>query len=301
MPLNDARNVLICAGIMWIVGLVDDVLDLSALVKLAGQVVTGCLLVVFQIQVFTLPAFGGGQLSVAPSLSALVTVVLAIMAINAVNFMDGLDGLAAGVVGAGAAGLFIYSYSATLGDHRSTLVSASCLLTAALVGSCLGFLYHNAWPARIFMGDAGSQMLGVVLIASAFLAMSNEAAVISADELRPRAGVLMWFALPIAIAGLPLFDLAAAVIRRAWRGQSIFVADQGHLHHVLLRRGASHRSVSLLLTGWALTVSCGAAWIAIDPKLWKAIALGACLIVLFSVHEHRRWGQIRASLRAPAL
>ena len=164
---RDAGVVLVAGALICAVGVLDDIFELDALTKLGGQVLAAGLLVVFERAASTTcPARRDSQFSLDPAQGALLTVVVVVATINAVNFVDGLDGLAAGVVGIGAVAFFVFCYQLTA-QNDLTLATTGALLSAALAGACAGFLPHNFHPARLFMGDSGSMLLGLVLSASA--------------------------------------------------------------------------------------------------------------------------------------
>ncbi len=207
---------------------------------------------------FVLP--GGGQLSPDPAQMQLLSVVVVVATINAVNFVDGLDGLASGVVGIGAVAFFLFSYTLANANDETLAITAA-LLCAALAGACAGFLPHNFFPARLFMGDSGSMLIGLVLSASA-LTLTGQFATVdmtqgagaSEASLLP---TLLPIILPIAILVVPFADLVLAVIRRTRAGRSPFAPDKQHLHHRLLEIGHSHRRAVLIMWLWAGLIAFG--------------------------------------------
>ena len=241
--------------------MLDDLLELDALTKLAGQVVAAGFLVFFEVQYYSLQLPGGDeQVALDTTQAAIATVVVVVATVNAVNFVDGLDGLAAGVVGLGGVAFFLFSYQ--LADaNGETLAISAALLTAALGGVCAGFLPHNFFPARIFMGDSGSMLIGLVLSGSALTLTSQFASV----DLRQGIGggeasllpTLLPIILPIAILVVPFADLVLAVVRRTRAGRSPFAPDKQHLHHRLLEIGHSHRRAVLIMWLWAALIAFG--------------------------------------------
>ncbi len=185
---------------------------------------------------------------------------MVVATINAVNFVDGLDGLAAGVVGIGAVAFFLFSYN--LADaNGETLAITAALLCAALGGACAGFLPHNFFPARMFMGDSGSMLIGLVLAGSA-LSLTGQFATVEmtqgvGDSEASLLLTLLPIVLPIAILIVPLADLVLAVIRRTRAGRSPFAPDKQHLHHRLLEIGHSHRRAVLIMWLWAGLIAFG--------------------------------------------
>jgi UDP-GlcNAc:undecaprenyl-phosphate GlcNAc-1-phosphate transferase len=226
-----------------------------------------------------------------------VTILLTVLTINAINFIDGLDGLAAGVTAIGAGAFFLYSYHHA---HKGFLdvAAAPTLLTAALAGTCIGFLPHNFSPARIFMGDSGSMLVGLILSAGATTATTNADPQAFSDALGslPLALPLL---IPIAVLAVPFIDLLLAVIRRVARGQSPFAPDKQHLHHRLLELGHSHRRAVLLLYFWSALLALGGVALSIYRGAWPVFALIAIAligIVISMVPRMRR--APRASLPA---
>lgn len=266
--------VLLSSAIICAIGVIDDRFELDSLTKLAGQVLATGIMVTkggVQLAFFYLP--GQGTVSLGRDLAIPITILLTVLTINAVNFIDGLDGLAAGVTAIAAGSFFLFSYH--LAQRGSLDVAAApTLLTAALAGTCVGFLPHNFSPARIFMGDSGSMLVGLILSAGATTATTN------AD---PQAfdGALGSFPLalplliPIAVLAVPFVDLLLAVIRRVARGQSPFAPDKQHLHHRLLELGHSHRRAVLLLYFWSALLAVGGVGLSITRAPWVVVAVVA--------------------------
>src|SRR6478752_9848113 len=155
----DIKALLSGAGIMFVLGVLDDKWGVDALVKLGGQMIAAGVMVWQGITVIAIPVPGYGSVPLTPTQGMLISVALVVVMVNAVNFIDGLDGLAAGMVCIAAMAFFLYSYRLWLGYGINDAAPAA-LFTAVLIGMCLGFLPHNLHPARIFMGDSGSMMLG---------------------------------------------------------------------------------------------------------------------------------------------
>ncbi|HET7387730.1 MAG TPA: MraY family glycosyltransferase [Nocardioidaceae bacterium] len=257
---HDANVVLIGGVLICALGVLDDLFELDALTKFGGQVIAAGFLVVNQVQYFEFQLPGRGQFSIDPTQAQIVSVVVVVATVNAVNFVDGLDGLAAGVVGIGAVAFFAFSYK--LADaNGETLAITAALLCAALGGACAGFLPHNFFPARIFMGDSGSMLIGLVLAGSALTLTGQFAGV---DMSRGAAGsqasllpTLLPIFLPVAILIVPFADLVLAVIRRTRAGRSPFAPDKQHLHHRMLEIGHSHRRAVLIMWLWAGLIAFG--------------------------------------------
>jgi UDP-GlcNAc:undecaprenyl-phosphate/decaprenyl-phosphate GlcNAc-1-phosphate transferase len=291
--------VLGAAAIVSLLGVADDVWGLDPLTKLAGQVLAAGLMAWQGVQLYSLP-WGGGLLVGSAGLFLVVTVLAVVVAINAVNFVDGLDGLAAGVVGIGGAAFFVYSYLFTRTVNETNYANLGSLTVAVLVGVCLGFLPHNAHPARIFMGDSGSMLIGLLLAASAVSVTGQvdpaQVGQISGAQVAP---VFLPVLLPIAVLLLPLTDLVLAVVRRVLAGQSPFAADKLHLHHRLLSLGHTHGRAVLVLWLWTAVVSFGAILLAFLPLHLALPGWGAALLlaVLVTLGPARR----RARTHGPVL
>jgi len=257
---RDGAVVLVAGGLICLLGMLDDLFELDALTKLGGQIVVAGILVVSDVYYYSFQLPGEGQFSLDPVQGQLMSVIVVVATVNAVNFVDGLDGLAAGVVGIGAVAFFLFSYK--LADaNDETLAITAALLCAALGGACAGFLPHNFFPARIFMGDSGSMLIGVVLAGSALTLTGQFARV---DMTQGAGGseasllpTLLPIILPISILVVPFADLVLAVIRRTRAGRSPFTADKEHLHHRLLEIGHSHRRAVLIMWLWAGLIAFG--------------------------------------------
>ena len=225
-----------------------------------------------------------------------MTILIVVVTVNAVNFIDGLDGLAAGVVGISALAYLIYSYTLTNSVHIPSQ-SVPAVASAVLAGICIGFLPHNFNPARIFMGDAGAYLLGLML---AYGPISSTASLdqnilVNYSNSHPvnRFPTILPLLLPVAILLIPYADLLLAVIRRTRAGKSPFAADGQHLHHRLLNMGHSHRQSVLLMYLWAAMFSgtvVGLSLIRI-PLIWLALAtVGAmALLLLATMPRLRPW------------
>src|SRR5512133_1305071 len=260
---SETTALLVAGGIICLLGVVDDRWELDSLTKLAGQVFAAGVMVLLGVQLLVLyvPFGGVGTLSFARNDSVGLTVVLCLLTINAINFIDGLDGLAAGVSAIAALAFFAYSYHLGLVGYDD-VASAPALITAVLAGACLGFLPHNFSPARIFMGDSGSMLVGLMLSAAAVTATGgvDPQSFDSAASLLPLALPLL---VPIAVLFIPFIDLVLAVIRRTRKGRSPFSPDKMHLHHRLLSIGHSHRRAVLVMYFWAALLSFGAVGLSI--------------------------------------
>jgi UDP-GlcNAc:undecaprenyl-phosphate GlcNAc-1-phosphate transferase len=257
---RDAAVVLVAGAMICLLGVVDDLIEIDALTKLGGQLLVAGVLVYNDVYFYYFQLPGGGQLSPDPTQMQLLSVIVVVATINAVNFVDGLDGLASGVVGIGAVAFFLFSYTLAYVNDETRAITAA-LLCAALAGACAGFLPHNFFPARLFMGDSGSMLIGLVLAASALTltgqfpdALVTQGAGAADASLLP---TLLPIILPISILVVPFADLLLAVIRRTRAGRSPFSPDKQHLHHRLLEIGHSHRRAVLIMYLWAGLIAFG--------------------------------------------
>jgi UDP-GlcNAc:undecaprenyl-phosphate GlcNAc-1-phosphate transferase len=283
---RDAGIVLIAGALICAVGVLDDLFELDALTKLGGQVLAAGFLIVFNIQYVFLPTPDGTQFALDASQGALLTGFIVVATVNAVNFVDGLDGLAAGVVGIGAVAFFLFCYQLTRFNDASR-ATTSALLSAALAGACAGFLVHNFHPARLFMGDSGSMLIGLVLSASAVTLTGQFAETdLSQGAAGSRASLLptlMPLLLPISLLVIPMLDLVLAVVRRTRAGRSPFAPDKQHLHHRLLEIGHSQRRAVLIMWLWAGLVAFGTVLVSLYTGRWmwgSLAAMSALTVVL---------------------
>ncbi|MCX4746739.1 undecaprenyl/decaprenyl-phosphate alpha-N-acetylglucosaminyl 1-phosphate transferase [Kitasatospora sp. NBC_01287] len=261
---SDIKALLSGVGIMWVLGVLDDKWGVDALVKLGGQMIAAGVMVYQGITVISIPVPGVGPVALSPTLGMVISVALVVVMVNAVNFIDGLDGLAGGMVCIAAMAFFLYSYRLWYGYSISEAAPAA-LFSALLIGMCLGFLPHNLHPARIFMGDSGSMMLGLMLAVAAISVTGR----VDPDLITAQTGgsqtatthilvpIYIPLLLPLAVIALPLADLLLAVVRRTWAGRSPFAADKQHLHHRLLEIGHSHSRAVLIMYFWAALIAFG--------------------------------------------
>jgi UDP-GlcNAc:undecaprenyl-phosphate GlcNAc-1-phosphate transferase len=264
------------AAIIVILGVIDDKWGLDAPTKLAGQVLAAGVMAFQGVAIIWLPI--GGTFVLDPLTSVLLTVIVVVVSINAINFVDGLDGLAAGIVAVAAGAFFVYAYvlSVELGLERATLAT---LVSVVLVGMGLGFLPNNLFPARIFMGDTGSMLLGL-LLAAATITLSGQVdpSALSRGVFLP---TLLPLILPFAVMALPLADLGLAVIRRTRAGRNPFAPDKRHLHHRLLEMGHSQRRAVALMYAWTALIAGSALAVAFFPLIYAGVgtAIGVVIMV----------------------
>lgn len=284
--LTEGNRLIGIIGSAWLVcllGMADDIWDLDWMTKLAGQILVGVMLAYSGVQLVTIPI---GGLTIGSSRFSLFTTVLVVVAaMNAVNFVDGLDGLAAGMVGIGAAAFFGYCYLLTRTVSPENYASLATAVAAVLVGICLGFLPFNFHPARIFMGDAGAMVLGLMVAAATIIVTGTiDPARVPATQAAP---VFVPLLLPVAIILLPLLDMLLAVVRRMRAGHSPFHADRMHLHHRLLDLGHSHRNAVLIMYLWTAIVAASAASLILLP--WQHVALGTAIAAGLGIVITQNW------------
>ena len=264
-----------------LVGIVDDLYELGALAKLAGQFVAAVVMALMGIvfTVFFLPIGEGTTLVLDQVQGVVLSALFTVLLINAVNFVDGIDGLAAGL--GLIAGLAILLFALTVLHDQGGAVSAypPAIICAALVGICAGFLPHNFEPARIFMGDSGAMLIGLLLSAASVSASGkiNMSLYGAADLVALISPIIV----VLAAIALPVVDFVWAVVRRLARGQRPWEADAGHLHHRLLRLGHTHRRTVLVLYMWVSAVAFGAVSFSIVPTTYAAAFTVIALLVAF--------------------
>ncbi len=248
-------------AIVFIVGLVDDVVTLNAGPKLIGQITGAVVVVLSGVSIdFVGSPFGG--LILLGLLSVPVTVVYIVAFTNVINLIDGLDGLASGVTAIAAISLLVLALQSNQPE--------AALFAAALIGACLGFLRHNFHPASIFMGDSGSMFLGFALATISLLGIMKSVAAIA-------------LAVPLMILGVPIFDTASAIVRRMLHKRPIQEADKGHIHHRLLGRGFGQRQTVLIIYVWSAALSVGGyamRWAATPVKLFSFAVLAVLTAVM---------------------
>jgi UDP-GlcNAc:undecaprenyl-phosphate GlcNAc-1-phosphate transferase len=279
---NEPRALLSGAALIWLIGVLDDKFEIDALIKLGGQMIAAGVMVMQGLTILWLPVPGVGLVALTQWQGTLLTVALVVITINAVNFVDGLDGLAAGMVCIASAAFFLYAYRIWY-SYGIEAAAPATLFASILMGMCLGFLPHNMHPARIFMGDSGSMLIGLVLAAGA-ISITGQ---IDPDAMNLFSGserntvhqtvpVYIPLLLPLTIIAVPAADLVLAIVRRTWRGQSPFAADRGHLHHRLLEVGHSHSRAVLIMYFWSALIAFGALAFSVNSaSMWIVLGIAA--------------------------
>jgi UDP-GlcNAc:undecaprenyl-phosphate GlcNAc-1-phosphate transferase len=245
-------GVVLAAGAMFAVGLIDDVRDMSAPAKMAGQVLAASILYFFGVTMWQLKIPLAGFYVLSPGIIPLITAIWVIALTNAVNLIDGLDGLAAGVVAIGGGALAIYGIR-LIGLGLLPADNIGPLVAVIACGICLGFLPFNFNPARIFMGDAGAHFLGLLMAASTMVIGGRVPTAV------PVSGVTYFFFaplfIPLFILGVPLIDMAFAFVRRTAKGKGFGTPDKEHIHHRLLNLGHGPRRSVIILWAWTAVLS----------------------------------------------
>ncbi|QGU04359.1 MraY family glycosyltransferase [Corynebacterium comes] len=278
MPITPEMNAVVFAAFaIVLVGILDDLYELDAITKLIGQVLTAVILSVLGLSwtLLYLP-FGDGTTVVLDQLQAtILTSIFTVALINAINFVDGLDGLAAGLGMIAGAAILVFSLTVLHDQGGAVSAYPPAIIAAGLVGICLGFLPHNFEPSRIFMGDSGSMLIGLLLAAASTSASGkiNMSLYGTADMVALMSPVIV----VAAAVFIPVLDLVLAVVRRLSRGTSPFAADKLHLHHRLLSLGHTHRRTVLVLYLWVSVVAFGAVSFSVVPA---RVALALSLVAL---------------------
>ncbi len=259
---HEMLGVLLAAGVIFVVGVLDDFREMSAPAKVAGQVLAASILYFSGCTMYQLKLPFAGFVVLGPSILPIITVVWVFALSNAVNLIDGLDGLAGGIVAIASGTLCVYGLRL---EHDGLLPmnNVGPLIAALTCGICLGFLRDNFHPAKLFMGDAGALMLGLLMSASTM---------VIGGRTPPASGVTFFFfaplLIPVFILGVPLIDAVWAFVRRTASGQGFHTPDKNHIHHRLMRLGHGHRRTVVIL------------W------LWTALLCGFVLLPLFDTHAN---------------
>ncbi|GAB3591310.1 MraY family glycosyltransferase [Angustibacter peucedani] len=278
---TDLRAVLIGAALVVGLGVVDDIWGLEAWTKFAGQLLAAGVMAAQGVQMLSLPVFGVTYLPTTVLVA--ITMLVVVTTMNAVNFVDGLDGLAAGITCIAAIGFFSYAYSISR-DYSANVFSVSALVAAVLIGCCLGFLPFNFNPAKIFMGDTGAMLLGLLLSAATISLTGNiDPQAVRAGDLPPELLYLFPLLMPVAVLVVPLLDLVLAIVRRTRAGRLPWQPDAQHLHHQMLALGHTHAGAVVVLYLWAALVAFGMAALALLPLHWAVVVVAALALLAVTV------------------
>ncbi len=268
-------------SVIFVLGVVDDFRALPAPVKLAGQIFGAGILFLsgVKFQFLVLPGF---NFSMGDDISVIATVLWLVAMMNAVNLVDGLDGLAAGIVAIAASAFFIYTFR--LSETITIPAYVAPLVAIILVGATLGFLRYNFHPAKIFMGDSGSMLLGLVLGAATIAGVGT-----APGRLAPSSSeaflAYIPLLIPLLVIAIPILDAFLAVIRRARRRANVFHADKEHLHHRLMDLGHGHRQAVIVMYIWsALAAGAGLAFTFFDrSEVIFALPIAVAAIVIYTL------------------
>ncbi|KSU56887.1 MraY family glycosyltransferase [Gordonia hongkongensis] len=299
---TDMTAVIAAGTVIVLVGVVDDRWGLDALTKFVGQLTAAGVLVLLGISWLQLyiPFADIGTLVLDPLQAGLLTVAITVATINAINFVDGLDGLAAGLGLIAAAAICMFSLGLLRDQGGDVSYYPPALISVALAGACLGFLPHNFSPARIFMGDSGAMLIGLLLAAASTSASGRIA--VNAYGPADIFTLLSPLILVAAVVFIPMLDMLLAVIRRTRAGVGFYTPDKMHLHHRLLELGHSQRRVALIIYLWVGVLAFSAAASTLFPLSVVAPAFGAGLVVAMLVtmapRLHRRLAELRTSTKA---
>ncbi|MET4781913.1 MraY family glycosyltransferase [Glaciihabitans sp. UYNi722] len=285
------------ALIIVLIGVADDIWDLDWVTKLAGQIIAAGFLAWQGVQLTSLPIIGG--IVVLSSYSGLIVTILAIVLVmNAINFIDGLDGLVAGVAIIANGVFFIYSYILANRIAETEYFNLASLITAVLIGACVGFLPLNWHPAKLFMGDAGALLVGLLMATSA-ISVTGQVDIASLQFPKQLAPAFIPILLPFAILIVPLLDFALAVFRRLRAGKSPFTADRKHLHHRLLDMGHSDVRAVLIFYSWTAVVSVGCLVFLFVPAVWALtfVAIGFVVCIWFTLAPLTKRKSVEAAVQ----
>lgn len=284
-----------------VIGVLDDVVDLDWMTKLGGQMISAVILAWQGVAITSLPI--GGLTVASPLMSLGFTVLAVVLVMNAVNFIDGLDGLVAGIALIANGVFLLYSYFLSAFAGQTGRFTMAALISAIIIGMCLGFLPINWNPAKMFMGDGGALQIGLLMATSA-VAVTGEVdpMTIKSEQFLP---AFLPIVIPFAVLVVPLLDFTMAVVRRMSAGKSPFSADRKHLHHRLLDMGHTQLRAVLIFYSWTAVVSVGALLAFVAEDAWIAlvfVSVGCLICTAFTVAplSRRKARELRAQ-KTPTL
>ena len=271
---HEMLGVVIATGVIFVVGVVDDFREMSPPAKVAGQFLAASVLYFSGATMYQLKLPFAGFVVLGPSILPVITAVWVFAISNAINLIDGLDGLAAGIVAIASAMLCVYGLRLEdLGLLPVTNVGP--LIAALTFGVCVGFLRDNFHPAKLFMGDAGALMLGLLMSASTM---------VIGGRTPPASGVTFFFfaplLIPVFILGVPLIDAVWAFVRRTATGQGFHTPDKNHIHHRLMRLGHGHRRTVFILWLWTALLCGFVLFPLFEPRVNVFIPFGVALLLV---------------------
>ncbi|MFR9833039.1 MraY family glycosyltransferase [Corynebacterium striatum] len=284
MPVTPEMNAVLWAALaIVLVGVIDDLVELSAVVKLVGQLLAAGIMSGLGLTwtLLFIPLGDGTTVLLDQIQGTLLTTFFTVLLINAMNFVDGLDGLAVGLGLIAGAAILVFSLTVLHDQGGAVSAYPPAIIAAALVGICAGFLPHNFEPSRIFMGDSGSMLIGLLLAAASTSASGkiNMSLYGTVDMV----ALASPFIVVAAAVFFPVLDLVWAVIRRLSQGRSPFSADKAHIHHRLLSLGHTHRRTVLVLYLWVSAVAFGAVSFSIVPPVLATTITVLALLFAFGV------------------
>lgn len=272
---SEPLALIVGAVLITLLGVADDLLVIPPTVKLAGQIVAslGVALLGIHLVYFWVP--GIEVIALSQDLALPLTIIALVAMVNAVNLIDGLDGLAAGIVAIAAIAFFVFTLASRPVGLTESVPTSAPLLAVIVAGMAVGFLVHNWHPASMYMGDTGSMLLGLLLGTAGVAYVGRTTAPSNVDFVGSIPLIV-----PALVLAIPFLDTAFAVVRRLVAGQPVTKGDRGHIHHLLLRFGHSHRRAVLVLYYWSALLafgSVGPAFMSIGslaPWLVGAVAVG---------------------------
>jgi UDP-GlcNAc:undecaprenyl-phosphate GlcNAc-1-phosphate transferase len=291
---SEPRGILIAALVVFLTGFIDDIVDIPPPAKVTGIVLAGLALVWFGVTMyyFRVPFYDVLILSDGDFVP-LVTILWLLGMTQAINLIDGLDGLAAGIVAIGSGAFFLYAHEL---QEMNLLAQPNLgpMMAVITLGISAGFLPHNFNPARIFMGDGGAFLLGLLLAVSTSV-VGGRADPNSQEFVGQTFFFFAPLVIPLLILAVPIIDTAFAIVRRATRRQALDEADKGHLHHRLMTMGHGHRRAVVILWAWTALLSGFVLYPVLtgENPTYLPFGVGALAIVLFtafhpSVRQRRR-------------
>jgi UDP-GlcNAc:undecaprenyl-phosphate/decaprenyl-phosphate GlcNAc-1-phosphate transferase len=265
----------VAATVVVVLGVIDDTRGVTALGKLAGQVLAAGLVVLLGVQLLYFYFPGPGVVSPPPDVAVPLTVLWIVALMNAVNLVDGLDGLAAGMVAIAAIAFFAYFRTPTPDGTETASVAA--LMSTIVAGVAIGFLPWNFHPAKIFMGDSGSLMLGLLMAVATISGVGQNLDGPTGGDV---AVIAIPILIPLLVLAVPLLDVVLAIIRRMRKGIGIAHADKEHIHHRLMDIGHSHRQAVLLMYLWGALIAAAALVVAyVDGRTFVAVTLTSAVLI----------------------
>ena len=310
IPPQTMWSVLCAALLIAVIGVIDDLIDLDWMIKLGAQFLAAGIITVWGgMQILSLPF--GEMILFSSWVSIAVTMFAIVIVMNAVNFIDGLDGLVAGVCLIANSVFFAYSYIVSRDIGATTYFNLSTFLAATLIGACIGFLPWNWSPAKLFMGDSGALVMGLLMATSTVVLTGQwPASALDPEEFgrSQLLGAFIPILLPIVVVMLPLLDFGLAVFRRMRAGKSPFSPDRKHLHHRMLDLGHRDRDAVLIFYAWTAVISLALLLMYIGTRedwpgqywigaIFGAIGVAACLVV--TLMPTRRTSATAAPIESP--